>query len=235
MKRLKAIVLTTLSLLVALVLFLTLSRAVANSTQDKITVLDADAVITNTTMLEQDLQNVTTGVEPRFFLQYVEQISAMELNLLPESIYPLLTQTSDRIFLQYAEQSHKAPLSYPVILINDSIPPQTSRIMARMVTTDTAVISWSTDEFANSAVMYGRQSGLYELGVSQSLYVKEHQVTLADLVPEARYFYKVRSADQSGNAYSSSEHTFVARIEIYLPLIFKVEVKDAVCGLPAPN
>lgn len=88
-----------------------------------------------------------------------------------------------------------------------------------MTTTDTAVISWHTDEFANSAVMYGRQSGLHEFSVSQPLYVKEHEVILSDLLPGARYFYKVHNVDQSGNAYTSSEYSFVARMQLYLPIV----------------
>ena len=221
MKLPKTIALTALifSLLLVIALFLTLPRAIANDAQDEIIVLGADAVITNTTTLEQSLKTVATDVESRFFLQYVEQTLTLALDPLPETAHSIFNQTADRIFLQYAEQSYEAWLSYPSALINDSMPPQQSCIIARMTTTDTAVISWHTDEFANSAVMYDRQSGLHEFSVSQPLYVKEHEVILSDLLPGARYFYKVHNVDQSGNAYTSSEYSFVARMQLYLPIV----------------
>lgn len=223
MKLPKTIVLTTsiLSLLLAIALFLTLPRAIANDAQDEITVLGADTVIANTTTLEQDLKTVITDFEPRFFLQYVEQTLTLDLNPLPEAVHSILNQPSDRIFLQYAEQSYESQLSYPSALISDSMPPQQSYIMARMIATDTAIISWYTDEFANSAVMYGRQSGLHEFNASQPLYVKKHVVTLSDLVPGARYFYEVHNVDQSGNACTSSEYSFVARVQVYLPIVIR--------------
>ena len=217
-----ALIASIAGLLLAVTLFLTLPRVLANDVEDRITVLGADAVITSTTTLEQDLKTVATDVEPRFFLQYVEQNLTLDLTPLPEAAHSILAQTSDRIFLQYAEQSCEAQLSYSSALINDFVPPQPSRITARMITTDTAVISWSTDEFANSAVMYGRQSGVHEFSMSQPLYVKEHEVMLSDLLPGARYFYRVHNVDQSGNAYTSSEYSFVANIEVYLPLVLNV-------------
>jgi hypothetical protein len=217
-----ALITSIAGLLLAVTLYLTHPQAVANDVGDRITVLGADAVITNTTTLEQDLKTVTTDVEPRFFLQYVEQALKRNLIPLPEAAHSIFVQTSDRIFLQYAEQSCETHLSYPSALINDSVPPQPSRIMARMITTDTAVISWSTDEFASSAVMYSRQSGVHEFSVSQPLYVKEHEVMLSDLLPETRYFYRVHNVDQSGNAHTSSEYSFVASIEVYLPLVLNV-------------
>ncbi len=221
MKPPKTIALTALifSLLLVIALFLTLPQAIANDAQDEIIVLSADAVITNTTTLEQSLKTVATDVESRFFLQYVEQTLTLALDPLPETAHSIFNQPADRIFLQYAEQSYEARLSYPSALVNDSMPPQQSCIIARMITTDTAVISWLTDEFANSAVMYGRQSGLHEFSVSQPLYVKEHEVILSDLLPGARYFYKVHNVDQSGNAYTSSEYSFVARMQVYLPIV----------------
>lgn len=62
-----ALIASIAGLLLAVTLFLTLPRVLANDIEDRITVLGADAVITNTTTLEQSLKTVAT--ESRFFLQ----------------------------------------------------------------------------------------------------------------------------------------------------------------------
>ena len=84
------------------------------------------------------------------------------------------------------------------------------------------IITWATDEFATSTVLYGTQPGVYSQTVSDPLYTKQHSITLTGLPPGTMpYYYVVRSTDRSGNTATSSEYTFNTQPFVYLPLIMR--------------
>ena len=75
-------------------------------------------------------------------------------------------------------------------------------------TDTTALISWSTDEPATSAVEYGLTDA-YELGsVEDFALLIDHSVNLTELIPGMKYHYQVVSVDESGNSSSSGDLTF---------------------------
>jgi hypothetical protein len=84
-----------------------------------------------------------------------------------------------------------------------------------------AVIAWSTNEYADSQVHYGLQSGQYPYTVQDPLYLKQHQVTLRGLTPGTAYYFLVRSSDRSGNAAESAESRFTTIFPTYLPVILR--------------
>ena len=84
------------------------------------------------------------------------------------------------------------------------------------------IITWATDEFATSTVLYGTQPGVYSQTVSDPLYTEQHKITLTGLPPGTiPYYYVVRSTDRSGNTATSSEYTFNTQPFVYLPLIMR--------------
>lgn len=136
---------------------------------------------------------------------------------MPSALQILLGQVSDRIVIQYAKTDRQESLVYPAGLFNDTTPPQISDVSA----SGTGIITWTTDEFATSTVLYGTRSGIYSHMVSDPLYTKQHEITLTGLTSGTTYYYKVRSTDRSGNTATSPEHSFTAQISVYLPLVMR--------------
>lgn len=74
--------------------------------------------------------------------------------------------------------------------------------------TNSAVITWTTDEPATSQVEYGLNTDYGSLTDLDSNLVTSHSVTITGLVPETLYHYRVRSQDANGNEAISIDHTF---------------------------
>jgi hypothetical protein len=115
----------------------------------------------------------------------------------------LLIPIPDRFILQYANTNRELQLAYPTALFNDVTPPQINDVAANF-----GIITWITDEFADSEVIYGESAGQYTQSVQDPLYVKQHEITLTGLTAGTTYYYKVRSADRSGNTFESVEYSF---------------------------
>jgi hypothetical protein len=94
---------------------------------------------------------------------------------------------------------HHDPLS---LITNVSDPPS--------VVVDTkAVITWNTDQPSNSVVEFGTISGSYnELPITNNNLDTHHSVTLASLLPQTTYYFKVSSEDNLQNSISSKEYSF---------------------------
>ena len=84
-------------------------------------------------------------------------------------------------------------------------------------------VSWTTDEYADSTVECGTQSGTYTLTFSDPLYARVHAVTLTGLTAGTTYYCQITSTDLSGNPYQSQEFSFeqVEELFIYLPLVLR--------------
>jgi len=168
------------------------------------------------------LQTLLDQISPRIIIQYANTNREDALVVIPSTLQTLLGQVPDRIILQYAKTNRHLPLAYPAALINDTVPPQCSGIIASARGIGTVIIAWATDEFATSAVLYGTQPGVYTQTVSDPLYTKQHKITLTGLTPGTTlYYYQVRSTDRSGNTATSAEHSFNAQPFFYLPLIMR--------------
>jgi hypothetical protein len=132
----------------------------------------------------------------------------------PAGLQTSIDEVSGRIVVEYADSGKVAALVYPLELLDDHRPPQISNVRARRDR-----VLWATDEFATSNVMYGVQTGVYTETVTDPLYARQHEITLTGLTMGTTYYYRVYSADQSGNVGTSAEHTLSAQIPVYLPLV----------------
>ena len=90
----------------------------------------------------------------------------------------------------------------------DFTPPEISNVQAIDITTNSATITWDTDELSDSLVKYGETPGNYTLSKSNSSYVLKHSLTLTGLKENTTYYYVVNSTDKSGNSAESSEFSF---------------------------
>ena len=87
-----------------------------------------------------------------------------------------------------------------------------------------ATLSWTTDEPADSQVMYGTAPGMYELGiVSSAALVQSHSITLTGLTLGTVYYYQVGSSDADGNFSSSADLNFLAE-DLVAPAISDIQV-----------
>lgn len=238
-------------LLVLVVLFLPLVFTVpaASEPSDSIIVNGADTVRTDAVSASQDLVNLTANVGPRIVAEYANHLrhiglaaapSALQTKLdqviarvvvefantirhedlgtMPGALGTLMGLIPDRIVFQYANHNSEKELAYPTALFNDTTAPQISDVAASV---DSGIITWTTDEFATSIVLYGIQTGVYTGTVNDPLYVKQHQVSLLGITSGTTYYYQVSSTDRSGNTATSSEYNFTAQVSVYLPLVLR--------------
>lgn len=99
-------------------------------------------------------------------------------------------------------------LTFLTIDLSDETPPEITNARVEQVYDTTAIISWSTDEAANSTVDYGTQSEVYTLAESNALYNYSHSIILTGLTVSTTYYFKVTSADGSGNSSTDDEISF---------------------------
>ncbi|MBU4368702.1 fibronectin type III domain-containing protein [Patescibacteria group bacterium] len=94
--------------------------------------------------------------------------------------------------------------------ITDIVAPVISGISSGTPGLNSAAIAWTTDELSYSLVQYGATDalGTFKGAVSIADYTTSHSVALSGLSPGTTYYYKVYSADTSGNLATSSATTF---------------------------
>ena len=76
-------------------------------------------------------------------------------------------------------------------------------------TFNSAQITWTTSEPANTTVRWGSASGSLTNVVSKDEFVTSHSVTLTGLSEQTTYYYRVSSADIADNVATTAEASFV--------------------------
>jgi hypothetical protein len=90
----------------------------------------------------------------------------------------------------------------------DTTGPVISNIQAIDITTNTATITWSTNEPANSRVEYGLTSAYGSLTTLDTATTTTHSVMISGLLPNQTYHYRVYSTDDTGNQSVSADNIF---------------------------
>jgi hypothetical protein len=80
----------------------------------------------------------------------------------------------------------------------DETPPVVSEISVSYPTETSLIITWTTDEPANSRVEYG-ETQAYGTTVASVKMTTDHAITLSGLIPGVTYHVRVRSQDSAGN------------------------------------
>ncbi len=176
------------------------------------------------TPIPNALDDLLANLQPRFVMEFANANKIYDLTPMPTQLGSLLLDNlKPRFILQYANANRELSLSFPVDLIDDSEAPQTSEIELATTGAYTATVTWTTDEYADSIVECGTESGAYTMTFSNTRYVKVHAVTLTGLTPDTTYYYRISSTDLSGNTYQSEEFSFEQSEEkfIYLPLVLR--------------
>jgi hypothetical protein len=86
---------------------------------------------------------------------------------------------------------------------SDTTAPAISAVKDSAAVTGTGTVTWTTDEAADSKVVYGTAAGALTSSATAPGSVTSHSVDLTGLTPGTRYFYRVQSADPAGNTTTS--------------------------------
>lgn len=92
----------------------------------------------------------------------------------------------------------------------DGIPPKLSNIQITVENATTTVITWETDEDADSEVNYGLNKN-YGIARDALPNKKKHKLILTDLEPSTTYHFRVGSQDYGGNQALSGNYTFTTK------------------------
>ncbi|MGD9094040.1 MAG: DUF4082 domain-containing protein, partial [Anaerolineales bacterium] len=82
----------------------------------------------------------------------------------------------------------------------DTTPPVISNVVATPAPDGSAIITWDTDESADSLVEYGTDPGTLDQSAYDAAMVTSHSVTLPSLAPNTTYYYRVTSTDAASNS-----------------------------------
>ncbi|MEZ4515548.1 MAG: hypothetical protein R3C44_01485 [Chloroflexota bacterium] len=160
-----------------------------------------------------------SGVDPQSIVmtvngnQVTPEISGSSVDLIltytPTTPYPNSTQIPVTVFGcdLLGNCMISADLFSFVTEAPDVTPPVISNV--KVTTTDsTALITWDTDELADSQVDYGLTTG-YELGtMSDTDPVMSHSIEITGLSPDTIYNYLITSEDQDSNSANTGNLTF---------------------------
>ena len=86
------------------------------------------------------------------------------------------------------------------------VPPAISNVTVINTALDSATITWTTDQFADSRVDYGTTAS-YGSSVADQTAITSHSIVLTGLSPETIYHFKVTSTNSRGLTSSSADST----------------------------
>src|SRR5438067_1880798 len=115
--------------------------------------------------------------------------------------------------------------------VADANAPVISRINATAIDGSTAVISWRTNEDADSKVEYSLNSLLppaQTISVTNAAFVTQHTITLTGLTPNSTYFFRITSVDPAGN----SAVTLAPSFTVPGPTLHDTATIDFAAGTP---
>jgi hypothetical protein len=123
------------------------------------------------------------------------------------TVNQVMTQGTHTIKVEYFENSGGAMAKVSWISSNPN-PLIISDVITSGITANSAIITWTTNIPADSAVDYGKTIS-YGSTITNANLVTTHQMVLTGLSAKTRYHYRVRSKDAAGNQQSSSDVSFV--------------------------
>lgn len=107
-----------------------------------------------------------------------------------------------------SDLSNNGPtVSQVLSFTTDAAPDVTAPTIDNIVVTaseTSTILTWNTDELADSFVDFGTVSGILDLTVGNAEDVTSHEVTLTNLEPGQTYFYTVGSSDRADNGPTES-------------------------------
>lgn len=206
-------------------------------TLSKITLADSEpSVITDT----KAVVSFATDQAAKCFVEYKEKAIATynEVNNVPETEARKSHSIAIGSLLPSTEYDFKVTCSADGVVVGpiegksfvtrqagtgeeeggDSIAPKISGVSLADVTGETATVNWTTDEKANSLVIYEVEGGDYSMMTGNSLvndsvehFTTSHAVKVSNLIPATKYAFSVVSYDAVGNISQSDRTVFTTK------------------------
>jgi hypothetical protein len=124
------------------------------------------------------------------------------------SLNPTGLSGSHSMYAVAYDTANNATTSATVNFTVDSTPPTISAVQATGLTQNSATVTWTTDEAADSQVKYGTTVAYGSTTTLDATKVTTHSVTLSGLSAGTLYHYQVVSKDANGNTATSADATF---------------------------
>ena len=86
-------------------------------------------------------------------------------------------------------------------------PPTISNILAVNITTDSAIVTWTTNQPSDSLIEYG-ETPAYGSSISDEMMTSTHSMTITGLKSNTTYHFRVTSRNSFGLTSSSGDNTF---------------------------
>lgn len=183
---------------------------ISNVTQDSATV----TWITSSSTDSQILYGTTTDYALASALQTATTTShSVTLNALSASTtYNFMAQSSDGLGNTGTSSNYTFTTLAP-----DTTVPVISLIAISGITQNQAMVSWTTNEPANSQVAYGTSTTYTFLTPLQTSATTTHTVLLGSLTPSTVYHFAVTSRDIANNQAISQDQTFTTADTVVIP------------------
>ena len=92
--------------------------------------------------------------------------------------------------------------------VNDTTNPRVTDVTENDVGTTSALVTWITDENANSSVKFGTTKSLTDGSNRSTSLVTSHSLKIQGLDADTLYYYNVTSCDSAGNCNRSGAYSF---------------------------
>jgi len=109
----------------------------------------------------------------------------------------------------------------------DGVPPKISNIVITSPTSTSTIVSWETDENADSEVNYGLDKN-YGIARDPLPDKKKHKVTITDMEPSMIYHLRVGSADDGGNQALSGDYIVTTKGVMSSKALDKIPLEERV-------
>ncbi len=125
------------------------------------------------------------------------------------SLNNLIAATTYYVQVSSSDLSNNGPttsqlLEFSTDAMADLLPPVITDIRA-VAADSAAIITWNTDELADSFIEFGFDKALFDFTVGDTKDLTAHEMTLTNLQPATTYFYIVGSVDRANNRPTESD------------------------------
>ena len=125
--------------------------------------------------------------------------------LQPSTVYQITVSSTDAVG---NGPTLGGPIAATTAATPDTTIPEISNVQITEVSTNSVVVSWTTNEVATSTVAYGIAAGAPDNARTELTAVTGHSLTLTGLREGTTYYFVVASTDASGNSAVSVEMSF---------------------------
>ncbi|MBI2232593.1 MAG: DNRLRE domain-containing protein [Candidatus Aenigmarchaeota archaeon] len=186
------------------------SSAVDNTPPSQVTGLIAAPVSSSQIDLNWNLATDNVGVAGYRIYRNNVQIATSSMNFYNDFGLTASTAYNYKIAAYDAAGNIGIPSTQAgaTTLASDTTAPIINNIAIPSITSTSAVVTWNTNEMSTHQVEYGLTDSYGSQTAENTVLMASHSQSLASLLPNTLYHFRVKSKDASGNLAPSSDNTF---------------------------